>query len=58
MHLDPYDLRQLAELAEERAAETRNGERHGDTWSAEDYDELALKCLAQAQRDVAADEMR
>lgn len=56
--LDPYDLRMLAEMAGERAEEVRNGERHGDTWTAEDYDELVLKCLAQAQSDIRADELR
>jgi hypothetical protein len=50
IHLDHADMHLLAEMARERAEEIRSNERHGDPMTAEDYDELALRCLAEAQR--------
>jgi hypothetical protein len=50
VHLDHTDMHMLAEMARERAEEVRSGERSGDVWTAEDYDGLALRCLAEAQR--------
>jgi hypothetical protein len=48
-HLYESDLRLLAEMAQERAAEIRSDERSGDPMTAEDYEDLALRCLAEAQ---------
>jgi hypothetical protein len=47
---DTYDWYELAEMARDRAREVRSGERTGGAWTAEEYDELALKCTREAQR--------